>query len=92
MKTETKVTLAGTIFVIFVLVVLGMMIYFYNEREEEKLDCLEPYALKICQERNLHYYSHTPSVTFCKEDIRNVGILRFTFNRTEKSDCGIGGF
>ena len=67
-------------------------IYLWDEKEGKNLDCLEPYALKICQERNLYYYSHSTFATSCKQDIRDIDSLRFKFNITERSSCGIGGF
>ena len=72
-------------------VLLIGFIYFIDKTNQEKDSCLESYALKICQESNLSYFSHSSSGIWCKEDIRDFDFLRFKFNRTEKISCGIGG-
>ena len=90
MKEETIATLVGIILGIIFLGMLFVSMYFYIEKEEKTSNCLEPYALKICQERDLYYSSHSNFVVRCKEDIRDYNSLRFKFNRTELSSCGIG--
>ena len=90
MKEETIATLVGIILVIIFLGMVFVSLYLYTEKEEKTSNCLEPYALEVCQERDLYYYSHSTYAIFCKEDLREMDSLRFKFNRTEKSDCGIG--
>ncbi len=91
MKEETIEAWMAVILILVLLFMVFTTIYFVDKNGKERMMCLEPYALEICQERDLYYYSHSTYFVSCKEDVREMDSLRFKFNRTEKSGCGIGG-
>ena len=89
MKKKTKEIWEVIIILLLAVVILLAPVYFWDKNERERSDCLEPYALEICQERDLHYSRHSSLIVFCKEDMRDYDSLRFKFNRIELGDCRV---
>ena len=86
-KQEIIAYIIEIVGLILVLLLLGWFIADYLEKGQRESDCLKEYAIKICEERNLSYSTHTGYVTFCNEDIRQVNSEKFKYNITERKAC-----
>lgn len=73
-------------FILFVAFFIGTF-YLFEKMDEEKISCLEPYAISICKERNMIYFSHSTITARCKEDLREISNLPYLFNKTESEAC-----
>lgn len=91
MKKEKELKTWEVITMFFLLIGLMFFVIYmsisYNKEVKMRVSCLEPYAISVCEDRQLEYSSNDFGVIYCKEDLRSASFERFYFNETEKEFC-----